>query len=174
MLMTMSNLDQPLEDGQDYVETLSSPRTLVLFIMLTVCFGSACGWRTSSVGWDALTVLLAVLAAFFAFYALNYRELTLQLTKAGLTLRFGVFTWRVAATNVGRCYLDDTSLWRVGGAGIHFSPLKGRYRAMFNFLEYPRIVLELRHKQGLVRDIAFSTRHPDRVKAHIQSWISAA
>lgn len=153
-----------------YTEALTSRRTLALFVVLTLVFAGAGGWRTSSVGWDALAILLAALAAFFAFYVFNYRELNIQLTKTGLTLRFGIFTWRVESTNVERCYLDDTSLWRIGGAGIHFSPIRGRYRAMFNFLEYPGIVLELKHKQGLVRDIAFSTRHPESVLAHIQAW----
>ena len=38
----------------------------------------------------------------------------------------------------------------------------GRYRASFNFLEYPRVVTALRGKRR-VRDISFSTRQPDEV-----------
>lgn len=153
-----------------YTEALTSRRTLALFVVLTLCCAVAGAWRTSSVGWDALAIVLVALAAFFVFYALNYRELNVQLSDAGLTLRFGIFTWQVASTNVERCYQDDTSLWRIGGAGIHFSPIRGRYRAMFNFLEYPRVVLELKHQQGLVRDIAFSTRHPESVLALVRAW----
>jgi len=38
----------------------------------------------------------------------------------------------------------------------------GRYRASFNFLEYPRVVIALRGKRR-VRDISFTTRQPDKV-----------
>lgn len=33
---------------------------------------------------------------------------------------------------------------------------------MFNFLEYPRVVLELSKKMGPVRDVAFTTRQPEK------------
>ena len=66
------------------------------------------------------------------------------------------------------CYLDGTSLWRIGGAGIHFSSFERRYRAMFNFLEYPRVVVALKEKRGPVRDIAFSTQHPEEIMSLIQ------
>ncbi|HML39578.1 MAG TPA: hypothetical protein PKD23_02740 [Bellilinea sp.] len=34
---------------------------------------------------------------------------------------------------------------------------------MFNFLEYPRVVIQLTIKKGPVRDIAFSTQRPEDV-----------
>jgi hypothetical protein len=43
---------------------------------------------------------------------------------------------------------------------------------MFNFLEYPRVVVALKEKQGPVRDVAFSTRHPDQVIEFIQAATS--
>ena len=39
-----------------------------------------------------------------------------------------------------------------------------RYRASFNFLEYPRIVVVLKKKRGLVCDLSFTTRHPEKVQ----------
>jgi len=65
--------------------------------------------------------------------------------------------------NIRSCFIDETSLWRIGGAGIHFSFFKGSYHAMFNFLEYPRGVLALKHKRGPAREIAFSTTQPEQV-----------
>lgn len=70
--------------------------------------------------------------------------------------------------NIDYCFLDETSLWRIGGAGIHFSPIGGRYRAMLNFLEHPRVVVALKQKRGPVRDISFSTRHPEQALSFIQ------
>jgi len=39
----------------------------------------------------------------------------------------------------------------------------GRYRASFNFLDHPRVVVALKHPAGLVRDISFSTRRPEEI-----------
>jgi hypothetical protein len=74
--------------------------------------------------------------------------------------------------NIEKCFLDDTSLWRIGGAGIHFSWFHGRYRAMFNFIEHPRVVFALKKKRGPVRDVAFSTRRPNEVLRFIQEAMS--
>jgi hypothetical protein len=40
---------------------------------------------------------------------------------------------------------------------------------MYNFLEYPRIVLTL--KQGRIREVVFSTRNPERVLAIVKQGI---
>lgn len=66
--------------------------------------------------------------------------------------------------NIEECRLDALpALMRYGGAGVHFMGIGGRYRASFNFLEHPRIVIALKRKAGPVRDISFSTRRPDDV-----------
>jgi hypothetical protein len=149
-----------------------SKRTEALFLGLTVLFPLLSLWRMNMAGLDTLTVILCILCAFFMFYSINYRTLSLWLTAEHLELKFGLFTWRVALDNVERCFLDDTSLWRIGGAGIHFSPIHGRYRAMFNFLEYPRVVITLKRKMGLVRDIVFTTQRPDEVVEKIRAVAS--
>jgi len=40
-----------------------------------------------------------------------------------------------------------------------------------DFLEYPRVVLALKQKRGLVRDLSFSTQHPETVLQFIQDAI---
>jgi hypothetical protein len=57
---------------------------------------------------------------------------------------------------------DPPPIKKYGGAGIHFMFVDGRYRASFNFLEYPRVVIALRGKRK-VQDISFSTRQPDEI-----------
>jgi hypothetical protein len=74
--------------------------------------------------------------------------------------------------NIEGCRQDETPLWRIGGAGLHFSPIQGRYRAMFNFLEYPRVVIALKIRKGLVRDVAFSTQYPDIVIQFVHEAIN--
>jgi hypothetical protein len=54
-------------------------------------------------------------------------------------------------------------LLKYGGAGIHFMTVNQRYRASFNFLEYPRVVIALKHKRGLIHDLSFSTQNPEQV-----------
>jgi hypothetical protein len=61
----------------------------------------------------------------------------------------------------------------MGGAGIHFMVVGKRYRASFNFLEHPRVVIALKRKAGLVRDVSFSTRRPVDVLRLIQKAVSA-
>jgi hypothetical protein len=150
-------------------EKVSSTRTEALFLILTGIFALLFSWRVTVVNLDCLSVVWLCLGGFFLFYSLNYRTLHIQLTAEHLKLKFGLFSWTVALDNIEDCFIDETSLWRIGGAGIHFSPIQGRYRAMFNFLEYPRVVIALKHKLGLVRDIAFSTQRPDEFIEKIRS-----
>lgn len=157
-----------------YYERLSSGRTEALFVTLMLLFLGLRVWRGRVAGRSRLTTAFFGLSAFFLFYSLNYRTLNIHLTPEHLELRFGLFAWRIAMENIERCFRDETSLWRIGGAGIHFSWFGGRYRAMFNFLEYPRVVVALKEKQGPVQDVAFSTKQPEQVLGLIRVAASTA
>ena len=131
-------------------------------------------WRVAARGLDILVVVFCFLFALFFFYALNYRTLTIRLTTKFLKLRFGIFTWNVPLDNIESCRLDEIPvLMRMGGAGIHFMSIQKRYRASFNFLEHPRVVIALKNKRGPVCDISFSTRRPDDVLQLIEEAVSA-
>lgn len=156
-----------------YYEKVSSRRTQSLFLALSLLFlglllGRVKIRRERDAGRDHLATIFAGASLFFLFYTLNYHTLIIWLTPETLQLHFGLFTWKIAVDNIDDCYPDETSLWRIGGAGIHFSPIKGRYRAMLNFLEHPRVVVALKQKQGPVRDLAFSTQQPEQVLAFIR------
>lgn len=146
-----------------YFERVSSWRTEVVFIALASLFVGLLGWCQASGMADLWSILFSGAFAFFLFCSLNYRTLAIRLTDEQLHLRFGVFRWTIALDNVAACEPDTTSLWRIGGAGVHFSLFSGRYRAMFNFLEHPRLVIALTQKRGPVRDVAFSTRNPEEL-----------
>lgn len=146
-----------------YEERLSSRRTEAVFVTLAGLFLSLFGVRAVASGLGYLAGALLLGFGFFLFYAINYRTLVIRMSPEALDLRFGLFSWRVPRSSVACCYRDDTPLWRVGGAGIHFGVIRRRYRVFFNFLEYPRVVLELSKARGLVRDIAFSTRRPEEI-----------
>ncbi|MBN2386303.1 MAG: hypothetical protein JXB85_04730 [Anaerolineales bacterium] len=146
-----------------YLEKTSSKKTEALFVGLTILFLIPFSWFAGIQLLGGWSILFFCLFAFFMFYSLNYRILILQLDRSNLQLRFGIFKWIIPLKNIEACSLDTTSIQRVGGAGIHFTSIAGRYRAMFNFLEFPRVVLNLKIKKGPVRDIAFTTRRPDEV-----------
>ncbi|MBN1536470.1 MAG: hypothetical protein JW908_07045 [Anaerolineales bacterium] len=155
--------DQPI-----YQEKLSSTRTEALFVVLMLIFLGLFIWRMNVSGWQTLTWVFLFFAAFFLFYIINYRTLVITITSKMLYLKFGIFTWRIPLNNIDEVRQDDISLWRIGGAGIHFTSIGRRYRAMFNFLEYPRLVLMLKQKRGPVKDVIFSTQNPEEIQSLIK------
>jgi len=147
-----------------YEERLSSPKTTALFAGLCLLFLALGAARVAMRGFDGWSIALLVFFGVFLFYMLNYRTLVIRLTPESLRLTFGLFSWAIARDAIAACRFDDSPPFlKYGGAGIHFMTVHGRYRASFNFLEYPRLVLELRAKRGPVSEVAFSTRRPDEI-----------
>jgi hypothetical protein len=155
-----------------YDERISSTRTEARFIALALFPLLVSVRRARSRGIDKLSAVLLGFFSFFLFYALNYRTLIIRLTSQALELRFGLFGWTIPLEDIEDCYRDEVSLWRIGGAGMHFTSIGRRYRVMFNFLEYPRVVVALKERRGPVRDVAFSTRCPDQLLALISEALS--
>jgi hypothetical protein len=162
-----------MTDEHEYNERISSNRTEALFLALTLLFFFLLLWRVKAVGPDVLAVVFFCFFIIFIFYSVNYRTLVIRLTPQSLKLTFGIFTWSVPMDNVLNCCLDELPVvMRLGGAGIHFMIIRKRYRASFNFLEYPRLVIAFKRSVGPVRDISFSTRRPDDVLRLIQQAVS--
>jgi len=161
-----------MSSSYSYHERISSPATSALFLMLTLLFSLLFAWRVSIASFDTLAVILFCFAIVFLFYTINYRILSIQITPQTLKLRFGVFTWTERLDNIESCAIDHL-LWllQYGGAGIHFMTVRERYRASFNFLEYPRVVIALKRKRGLVRDLSFSTRQPENVIQYLRGVV---
>lgn len=158
-----------------YSEKLSSKRTELLFITLTMLFLLLFIWRVIAGSIDFLAGIFLFFFVFFLFCSLNYRILVIRLTSEFLKLSFGIFTWTILLNNVGEIQPDDDLplLMKYGGAGIHFMLVRQRYRVSFNFLEYPRVVIGLKRKAGLVRDISFSTCQPNEIIQLLEGAISA-
>jgi hypothetical protein len=162
-----------MTDDIVYEERISSKRTEALFLALTVIFLLLLIWRVDVGGLDFLAFIFFCFFSLFLFYSLNYRNLIICLTHESLKLTFGLFTWTVPLDNIEACCLDDVPIFmRMGGAGIHFMFIRKRYRASFNFLVYPRVVIAFKRKVGPVREISFSTRQPDDLIWLIQEAIS--
>lgn len=152
------------DNGNIYYEKISSTKTGLLFIVLTTLFFLLFLWQLNVSSWSSLTVVFLVLACIFLFYVVNYRTLIIQITSASLKLSFGIFSWAIPFDNIESCSLDEIpGFMKYGGAGVHFMMIRKRYRASFNFLEYPRVVIAFKKKVGPVQDISFSTRQPGEV-----------
>ena len=151
-------------------ERVSSPRTTWFLAALALLSGLLGAGRIQAAGVDAWAIAGLGFSAFFWFYVLNYRILDIRLTPEALTLTFGLFHWVVPVDNVDTVRPDQLPwlLW-YGGAGIHFMTAHQRYRVSYNFLEYPRVVIGLKRKAGLVRDVSFSTRQPGEVIRCLQA-----
>ncbi len=157
-----------------YEERVTSRRTEALFFALTILFLLLFIWRVKTIGPDVYASVVFCLFGLFLFHSVNYRTLIIRLTKDTLKLQFGIFSWTVFLDNIEECRLDEVpAFMRMGGAGIHFMRIRKRYRASFNFLEHPRIVIALKRKAGPVRDISFTTRRPDDVLRLMQEAVSA-
>lgn len=157
-----------------YQEKVQSLKTSLLFTLLSLVFSALFTWRVTAVGFRGFPILCLVLALFFFSYVLNYQTLKITITEEVVLLRFGVIRWRTRLKNIQTCNMDDSpKLIKYGGAGVHFAFVKGEYRAFFNFLEYPRILITFHHKQGLVQGLVFTTRQPEQVMEIIVSRMVA-
>ena len=147
-----------------YSEKLTSWITTRLFLILTVIFLLLLIWRINFWGMDTPAIVFACIFFLFLFYVINYRTLQIRLTDNSLQLIFGIFHWTEELDNIETCSLDQLpAFYEKGGAGIHFMMVNQRYRASFNFLEYPRVVIGLKKKRGWVRDLSFSTRQLENI-----------
>jgi hypothetical protein len=163
-----------MTDNLIYEEKVTSIWTEALFAGFTILFLVLLIWQISTGSPDFLSAAFFLLFIFFFFYAVNYRTLIIRLTPDSLMLIFGIFTWTVPLDNIAECRHDDLPVFmKYGGAGIHFMWIRKRYRASFNFLEHPRVVIEFKRKAGIVRDISFSTRYPNEVIRLLQSGTSS-
>ena len=163
-----------MSDHLLYYEKVFSKKTAFLFIALATLFFVLLIWRVIASSFNFLTGIFLFFFCFFLFCSLNYRTLIIRLTPEFLKLSFGIFSWAIPLSNVSECQLDDNlpMLMKYGGAGVHFMSIRKRYRASFNFLEHARVVIGLKRKAGLVKDISFSTCHPIEITQLIQEAIS--
>jgi hypothetical protein len=157
-----------------YKERLTSNWTEALFIILAMTFAALAWWQFRSGRDGFFAILFSFLGILFLLYVLNYRVLRIVINSRQLTLKFGVFSHSIPFNNIDSFELDELPwLMKYGGAGIHFMMIRGRYRASFNFLEHPRVVIALRKKTGWVRDISFSTQNPDQILGLLQQHVQA-
>lgn len=156
-----------------YDEVVTSDKTSTLFTLLTgLCF-SLFVWSIYTTNGTFIIALFAGLFIFFLFYTLNYRKLEITLTTRSLTLKFGIIKWKITLKDITACELGKLPLiLRLGGAGIHFMFVNGKYLASFNFLEHPRILIAFKDQSRLVKGLYFSTQEPEILLDKINKLIA--
>ena len=155
-----------------YSEDIRSNKTDLLFVVLALVFYALGAWRLSVVGFRFIPGLFLFLGLLFTFYIINFRVLRIMITDQALHLKFGLIPWKTKISNIQECSLDDAPIIiKYGGAGVHFAFVKGEYRAFYNFLEYPRILIRFDKKQGLVQALVFNTTQPEQVLNIIQEHL---
>jgi hypothetical protein len=157
-----------------YSEEIRSIKTSLLFVLLFLVFSGLFTWRVIAAGFRTLPIIYLFFVLLFGFYILNFRTLRIKINSETLNLHFGLVGWKTNLSNVASVRHDDSPIWiKMGGAGVHFALVYRKYRAFFNFLEYPRVLITFRKKQGLVRELVFTTKKPDKVIEFIQSKLGS-
>jgi hypothetical protein len=152
-----------------YREEIRSNKTDLLFVVLALITYALSAWKFSVVGFKFGSGLFLFLGLLFTFYVINFRVLNISITEQTLHLKFGVIPWKIELSNIQEIILDDAPmLIKYGGAGVHFAFVKGEYRAFYNFLEYPRVLIRFKKKQGLVKALVFTTQQPEQILEIIQ------
>jgi hypothetical protein len=155
-----------------YKEEVSSNKTNLLFLFLMFFFIFLLFVRVSTVGFRGWSIFWFVLTLFFFFYGLNYRTLRIFISEDALHLRFGLVRWKTSLENIQSIQMDDSPFWiKYGGAGVHFAYVNKRYRAFYNFLEFPRVLITFHQKQGPVQELTFTTQAPEKIIQLIQAEI---
>jgi hypothetical protein len=147
-----------------YREQLTDWKTSLLFAFFATLFAGFFALRFQQVGWKFGPILFLSLSLLFWFYLINYFSLEIIVTSEELILKFGVFCWRESLSNLARVSQEDLPIWiRYGGAGIHFALVRGNYTVFYNFLDHPRLIINLIHRRGLVQQVCISTCCPDQI-----------
>lgn len=147
-----------------YSEEIRSNKTDLLFVVLALITYALSAWKLSVVGFKFVPGFYLFLGLLFTFYIFNFRVLNISITDQSLHLKFGIIPWKTDLSNIQEITLDDAPMIiKYGGAGVHFAFVKGEYRAFYNFLEHPRVLIRFKKKQGLVKALVFTSRQPDKI-----------
>lgn len=93
----------------------------------------------------------------------SFKRLVIEMTEEHITVGFGFFRRTIPWGRVKTVRRDERSLLSYGGVGwrLGWSRRKGGWITAFVDPRNPRVVLQLRG--GRLRELVFSTRHPEEV-----------
>ncbi|MEF8833204.1 MAG: hypothetical protein V5A66_06800 [Candidatus Thermoplasmatota archaeon] len=119
-------------------------------------------WSDPLLRWFWLGMFL-----FFLAFTANFSKLKIKINTQGLTVGYGIARKKIPWERVEDCHIDEKSALRYGGWGIRFTRVSGKWRTAYNVVGGSRVVVSL--NEGLIREVAFSTKNPEEVKEVIES-----
>ncbi len=117
-----------------------------------------------SPGW--FWFIMFSLFAFITWLVLNFRELVITMTGAGVEARYGRFKQFQAWNNIAGLKIIQRPGLRYGGWGLRWGWSGGRQYIVYNIWGAP--VVELKLKEGKYGKLCFSSRNPQEVASIIQ------
>jgi len=114
--------------------------------------------------WLVMTVILLAIT-------INFSRMKIRIDNKGIIIRYGVIKNSIPWEDVKDCSVDEGSPLKYGGWGQRFWRVKGNFRIIYNAAAGERIAISL--NSGIVREIVFSTRDPEKVMEVIKTHISS-
>ena len=118
---------------------------------------------------DWLLLLYPLFFLIIGIFMVNFIKLTISADASGITAAYGRFRYFVAWDNIESVELDPgPAILHYGGWGIRFAWRSGGSVIVYNTANAALLLMKL--KRGKRAYFGFSTRHPEEVKALINSW----
>jgi hypothetical protein len=160
-----------MQPGTIYEEKILSKWLTTMFVSITIVmlFLSVYQILVKPLGSKpAPTWFYLIMALLFMGITYLFGRLTIKMTPASISVGYGLLRQSFNWDNVEGCFLDETSAFQYGGAGLRMARIGGKWRIIYNVVESPRVVLSL--KEGRFKEVVFSTRHPEEVMKTIKEW----
>jgi len=111
-----------------------------------------------------------IMAVILLGVTINFSRMKIKINNKGIMIRSGVIKNLIPWKDVKDCSVDEGSPLKYGGWGQRFWRVKGNFRIIYNAAAGKRIAISL--NSGIVREIVFSTRNPEKVMRIIKTHIS--
>lgn len=149
--------------GELYSENLMCKYELVILLVV--------GFLTLALFYytirEILPWLFAVPLVIF-FMAFLMGSMSIKVTTEGVSVRYGMFRFRVDMKDICGAHEDSKALMTYGGPGIKVLKKDGKLVMAYIAIGYPRVVLLLRNSR--YSEFVFSTYNPNRVLTAINMY----
>jgi hypothetical protein len=158
-----------MQPDTHYHETVNNPWGIAGLVVLSAAILLlAVGAFQSGVNY--LFVTMFALALLVGLFLLNFLVLRINASDSGIKVSFGLFRRRVSWKDIAGCEVDPSSPFTLFGIyGTRITVRRGQ--PMQAFAVSGEKVFILRLKEGWYKYFAFSTRHPDELKALVEPRI---
>jgi hypothetical protein len=138
--------------------------TIALGFFITTLTPLSFPWFFDS-AFSHLTLLYITLDTFFIFLFINFRRLSVRITRERIIVSFGLIRKKIMIDDVASVESEEATLWKYAGFGIRYSG-----DGSLAFIASPGKAMRIESKSG--RPFVFSTRSQDKVIGTINELTS--